>query len=259
MALQIYERFAYRMERMRVVEERLEEAADATPAFEDADETEDEVQSAAALMKKHVVKVDRSLVASLAEDQVAEAWRSDQPLILGPYLSSVTVELLHWRPFIAWMRARFGPRTAPVVAVSRGRVDTWYSGLVSRYFDVCDLLPFETYMTHRQETSFVMVEPSSRRASPISTRSCSTRWPHAWAPPRPWCCTRRCSSGSARRSATARCRSPGCPSTRATIGSTHLRCRRATPPRRNRMWPPVSGTATAFQTTPGIGRSWTMR
>ena len=151
MALQIYERFAYRMERMRVVEERRVEAADATPAFEDADETEDEVPSPAALMKKHVMKVDRSLVASLADDQVAEAWRSDQPLILGPFLSSVTVELLHWRPFIAWMRTRFGPRSAPVVAVSRGRVDTWYSGLVSRYFDVCDLLPFETYMARRQE------------------------------------------------------------------------------------------------------------
>ncbi len=66
MALQIYERFAYRMERMRVVEERREEAADATPASEDLDETEDvdenedEVPSAAALMKHHAVKVDRS-------------------------------------------------------------------------------------------------------------------------------------------------------------------------------------------------------
>ena len=119
MALQIYERFAYRMERMRVVEERREEAADATPAFEDADETEDadenedEVPSPAALMKQTAVKIDRSLVASLADDQVAEAWRSDQPLILGPYLSSVTVELLHWRPFIAWMRARFGAAQRP--------------------------------------------------------------------------------------------------------------------------------------------------
>ena len=151
MALQIYERFAYRMERMRVVEERREEADDATPAFEDADETEDEVQSAAALMKHHAVKVDRSLVASLAEDQVAEAWQSDKPLILGPFLSNVTLELLYWRPFVAWMCARFGPRTAPVVAVSRGRIDTWYSGLVSQYFDVCDLLPFETYKTRMNE------------------------------------------------------------------------------------------------------------
>ena len=152
MALQIYERFAYRMERMRVVEERREEADDATLASEDADETEDEIQSAAALMKKHVVKVDRSLIASLAEDQVAEVWRSDQPLILGPFLSSVTVELLYWRPFVAWMCARFGPRNAPVVAVSRGRVDTWYTGLVSQYFDACDLLPFETYQARMQDT-----------------------------------------------------------------------------------------------------------
>ena len=102
-------------------------------------------------MKKHVVKVDRSLVASLADDQVAEAWQSDLPLILGPFLSSVSVELLHWRPFIAWMRARFGPRSAPVAAVSRGRVDAWYSGLVSQYFDVCDLLPFETYKARMQD------------------------------------------------------------------------------------------------------------
>ena len=151
MALQIYERFTYRMERIRTVEERRGESIDATPAFEDADETEDEVPSPAALMKQAAVKVDRSLIASMAEDQVAEAWHSDQPLILGPFLSSVTVELLYWRPFVAWMRARFGPRSAPVVAVSRGRVDTWYKGFVSQYFDVCDLLPFETYMARRLE------------------------------------------------------------------------------------------------------------
>ena len=156
MALQIYERFAYRMERTQKVDEERRASAAAPAAedldeAEDVDENEDEIPSAAALMQHHAVKVDRSLVASLAEDQVAEAWRSDQPLILGPYLSSVTVELLHWRPFIAWMRARFGPRTAPVVAVSRGRVDAWYAGLADRYIDVCDLLPFETYMTHRQE------------------------------------------------------------------------------------------------------------
>ena len=103
------------------------------------------------LIGRAVRSLDRSQSAYLAEDTVAQAWRSHQPLVLGPCFSDVDFELLCWRPFIAWMRHRFGPRTSQVVAVSRGRVNHWYAGLVSEYIDGCELLSFDRFQTLNQE------------------------------------------------------------------------------------------------------------
>lgn len=114
-------------------------------------EVKEPLPSPTMLIGRAVRSLDRSQIAYLAEDSVAQAWRSDQPLVFGPFFSDVDFELLCWRPFIAWMRQRFGPRTSQIVAVSRGRVNHWYAGLVSEYIDVCDLLPFERFQTRNQE------------------------------------------------------------------------------------------------------------
>jgi len=143
-AVAIYEHFVYRMKRIRKVAEA---AGAASHVSEAASSAQADPPSPATLIARATKSLDGPKVASLAEGQVAQAWASDRPIILGPFVSDVALELLYWRPFVAWMRATFGPRTAPVVAVSRGRVDAWYAGLVSEYVDVCDLLPFETYQT----------------------------------------------------------------------------------------------------------------
>ena len=110
-----------------------------------------DVPSPAALIARAVQRFDHSHIASLAEEQVAQDWASDRPIVLGPFLADVAFEMLYWRPWVAWMRASFGPRRAPVIAVSRGRVDGWYSGLASEYVDVCDLVSFETYQARNRE------------------------------------------------------------------------------------------------------------
>ncbi len=142
----IYDHFVYRIRRAKRVEERRRErgaAIDGVPAVQ--------MPTPAALIRRAVRGLDRSKIALLVEDRVAKAWRGDQPVILGPYLSDVGLELLYWRPFVAWMRDRFGPRSAPVVAVSRGRVGDWYAGLASEYIDVCDLVPLDVFLRRNQE------------------------------------------------------------------------------------------------------------
>jgi ABC-type polysaccharide/polyol phosphate transport system ATPase subunit len=154
----IYEDFVNRVARIRRADQARREA-DPAPTGHD-DETGGgvsvgaatvEVPSPTELIARAVQSLDRSHIASLAEEEVAQAWASDRPIILGPFLSDVAFELLYWRPWVAWMRASFGPRRAPVVALSRGRVDAWYSGLASEYVDVCDLVPFETYQARNRE------------------------------------------------------------------------------------------------------------
>ena len=142
----IYDSFVSRMRRIQKV--ALDRQERGTTVESDA---EAPAPSPAILIERAVRSLDRSQIAHLAEDSVAQAWRSNQPLVLGPCFSDVDFELLCWRPFIAWMRQRFGPRTPQVVAVSRGRVSHWYAGLVSEYIDVCDLLPFERFQTLNQE------------------------------------------------------------------------------------------------------------
>ena len=141
----IYDHFVYRVRRTRQLEARRREqgtevGAAAVPTW-----------SAAEVIKRAVRGFERSKIASLVEDRVAQAWCGDQPVIVGPYLSDVGFELLYWRPFVAWMRDRFGARSAPVVAVSRGRVGDWYTGLASEYIDVCDLVPFDTFQRRNRE------------------------------------------------------------------------------------------------------------
>lgn len=150
----IYDHFVGRMARIQRADEARRSAETASPGAADTTDTlggsgldSVDVRSPARLIARAVQSLDRSHIASLAEDQVAQAWASDQPIILGPFLADVAFELLYWRPFVAWMRATFGPRRAPVIAVSRGRVNEWYAGLASEYVDVCDLLPFETVHT----------------------------------------------------------------------------------------------------------------
>ncbi len=150
----IYDHFTGRMERIRRADEARH--SEETPPRGVPDETDTEgdagpvlvdVQSPAELIMRAVRRLDPSHIGSLAEDQVAQMWASDQPIILGPFLADVALELLYWRPFVAWMRATFGPRRAPVIAVSRGRVGEWYAGLASDYVDLCDLLPFDIVHT----------------------------------------------------------------------------------------------------------------
>ena len=141
----MYDHFAYRVRRLCQVAQRRQEEGETAGAPPPPDPTP------AMLIKRAAQSLDRSKVAALVEDRVAQAWRGDQPVILGPYLSDVGFELLYWRPFVAWMCERYGARSNPVVMVSRGRVGGWYADLTSHYVDICDITPLETFLPRNQE------------------------------------------------------------------------------------------------------------
>jgi len=141
----MYDHFVYRVRRLQHVAERRQEEGKTAGAPSPPDPTP------AMLIKRAAQSLDRSKVGALVEDQVERAWRGDQPVILGPYLSDVGFEVLYWRPFVAWMREQYGPRSTPVVMVSRGRVAGWYADLTSHYVDVCDVTAVETFLQRNQE------------------------------------------------------------------------------------------------------------
>jgi len=137
----VFDHFAYRMQRLEQQKrDRLERGAPPDPE-----------PTAAEVIARAVRSLERSRAGTVVEERVAQAWRSTQPIVVGPFLSDVGFELLYWRPFVAWMRAHHGERTAPVVAVSRGRVEDWYAGRADDYVDVCDLVDFEGFLTRNRQ------------------------------------------------------------------------------------------------------------
>ena len=70
------------------------------------------------------------------ERELAAIRATDAPVIVGPWLSEVGIELLYWVPFLR----RLGLDPARVVGVSRGGVESWYDGLFGDYVDVFELM-----------------------------------------------------------------------------------------------------------------------
>ncbi len=106
----------------------------------------------AAELVRRIARRSSDSKASLAlEDQIARVWQSGRPVILGPYLSDVGFEVLYWLPFLVWMKERYGAGGQPVVAISRGRVAEWYAHVASRYVDVIELVPYDTFLARNAE------------------------------------------------------------------------------------------------------------
>ena len=65
---------------------------------------------------------------------------SREPIVVGPFLSEVGVEVLYWIPFLRRLAHRFELDPSRLVAVSRGGVASWYSGVCDRYVDIFEFL-----------------------------------------------------------------------------------------------------------------------
>ena len=72
------------------------------------------------------------------ERELAALARGRGPIIAGPWLSEVGFEVLYWIPFLAWFEDRYRVDRERVVAVSRGGVADWYSGVADRYVEIFD-------------------------------------------------------------------------------------------------------------------------
>ena len=97
----VYERFSYRINRFDHVHSK---------STEDGSETVSIPESAPPgdVIRRAVRSVERTGVAPDVVHQVAQVWNNDEPIIVGPCLSDVGLELLYWRPFVAWIYSRFG-------------------------------------------------------------------------------------------------------------------------------------------------------
>lgn len=70
------------------------------------------------------------------------------PLIAGPWYGEVGHEVLHWIPFLRWVKKRFGLNPSRVCAISRGGVASWYRGIADHYADVFDFMGLEEFQAH---------------------------------------------------------------------------------------------------------------
>ena len=138
MVVPVYDKFVYRLNRQDQVQSRpVEDGSRSANAHVHLEPGE--------IVRRAVRSLERTGVAPDVTHHVTQAWDGHRPIIIGPCLSDVGLELLYWRPFVAWIFSQFGRPPGPVVAVSRGRVDEWYATLVGCYIDVCDVVSFDAF------------------------------------------------------------------------------------------------------------------
>ncbi|MBI2828974.1 MAG: hypothetical protein HYX77_06870 [Acidobacteria bacterium] len=87
---------------------------------------------------------------------IAAVARGRAPIVAGPWLGEVGYEALYWIPFLRWFEDVFRIDPQRIVALSRGGVDQWYSGLAGRYVDLFDFFTLKEFVernaTRRSET-----------------------------------------------------------------------------------------------------------
>lgn len=72
--------------------------------------------------------------------EIGRTARRGTPLIVGPWLSEVGFETLYWVPFLRWVQERFDLDPRDVIAISRGGVGAWYSGIAETYVELFDVM-----------------------------------------------------------------------------------------------------------------------
>jgi hypothetical protein len=69
--------------------------------------------------------------------------RGSEPIIVGPWISEVGYEVLYWVPFLRSFMDRYRVPADRLIAVSRGGVQSWYDGIVTRYVDLLSLVGYD--------------------------------------------------------------------------------------------------------------------
>jgi hypothetical protein len=87
-----------------------------------------------------------SRVTARKLEQIA---KSDRPVVAGPWVGGVGMELLYWIPLLNWLTTDGGIDPARVVAISRGGADAWYADVARGYVDLFDeYSPAEVRLWH---------------------------------------------------------------------------------------------------------------
>jgi hypothetical protein len=74
------------------------------------------------------------------ERTIAQMAEGQAPIIIGPWLAEVGYEVLYWIPFLRWFQDAHGISKERLVVVSRGGMESAYSGIAGRYVDLFDLM-----------------------------------------------------------------------------------------------------------------------
>ena len=92
--------------------------------------------------------------AEAIERTLAQVAHGNGSIIVGPWLAEVGYEVLYWIPFLRWFQDAHGIATDRFVVVSRGGMESAYSGIAGRYVDLFDLTtPTELAARNRQRSA----------------------------------------------------------------------------------------------------------
>src|SRR5262245_37439154 len=78
--------------------------------------------------------------AEAIDCEIAALAEGTRPIVLGPWLAEVGYEVLYWIPFLRWFQDAYGIQPDRLVVVSRGGMESAYTGIAGRYVDLFDLM-----------------------------------------------------------------------------------------------------------------------
>jgi hypothetical protein len=81
----------------------------------------------------------RALARNRAADRTLHRLaESTRPIVAGPWVGDVGLELLYWIPLLQWLTHDAGVDPSRIIAVSRAGADPWYADVSGRYIDLLD-------------------------------------------------------------------------------------------------------------------------
>jgi hypothetical protein len=95
------------------------------------------------------------------EREIERVLTSRGRILVGPWFSEVGYEVLYWLPFVRRALAAYRVAPSRVVAMSRGGVEDWYTGLADAYVDVFD---------HASPSELGQQGPKQRAVTALDTR-----------------------------------------------------------------------------------------
>jgi hypothetical protein len=88
-------------------------------------------------------------ISRLSARKLAQIAKNDRPVVAGPWIGGVGMELLYWIPLLNWLTTKGGIDPARVIAISRGGADAWYADVAGEYYDLFDeYSPAEVRLWH---------------------------------------------------------------------------------------------------------------
>src|SRR5215468_1552661 len=144
---------AHRAEVRKLVEIRLEEAAETQSRFADLRVSVRRQDAALRRVARRVgIEAEFELTEQRVIDRLERMRRSAQPIIVGPWTGEIGFELLYWAPFVRWAVEKFNLPAQRLVVVSRGGTASWYGLPDSRYIDVFSVATPDEFRARTEAT-----------------------------------------------------------------------------------------------------------